>query len=137
MQALNSLLRACSLICTGARSLQGQLHSSAALREQLSDLTCPSTLRMHASCCVDSIRADSAICAEDQITQVPLLDMLPRFSHSDVSISGTTYDTEERYRIEGGGLVCGRPALVKVVSLAADQDAVEHVLNEVCSNNLG
>ena len=41
----------------------------------------------------------------------------------EVRMGRLSYDTEERHRIEGGGTVCGKKMLLKIVSLAADPDA--------------
>jgi hypothetical protein len=59
--------------------------------------------------------------------------MLPRFGKGEVRMGRLSYDTEERHRIEGGGTVCGKKLLLKIVSLAVDPDAAANLLNEVCS----
>jgi hypothetical protein len=87
-------------------------------------------LRMHASSCVEDIRVDAAISVEQQFTRIPILDMLPHYSSSDVSMTGVAYGIPERHRIEGSGLACGNASLVKVVALAGD--AAVHVMNDAC-----
>lgn len=112
-----------------AAALHGELLPRAPQQLQVPSLQPASKLRRHVSNSMDDMLTE---CDPEQLDNLFLpTDVLPRYSDSEVCMGELSYETAERFRQEGFGTVCGKPALLKVVSLAEDPDAGSHVLKEV------